>query len=119
MKTKIHPEYKELKVICSCGNQFVTRSTLGKDQITLEVCSLCHPFYTGTQKLLDTGGRVDRFRQKYAPKPVKVKEVIENKAITLDKSVTKKKDIKAIKKVPKAVKKEKSTKIAKKADKDT
>jgi large subunit ribosomal protein L31 len=65
MKPNIHPQYKEVTVNCSCGNTFLTRSTMEKDQIQLEVCSLCHPFYTGTQKIVDTAGRVDRFRQKY------------------------------------------------------
>lgn len=64
MKQGIHPEYKEIKVTCSCGNTFVTSSTLGKD-LLLEVCSNCHPFYTGKQKIVDTAGRVDRFQQKY------------------------------------------------------
>jgi len=68
MKPEIHPEYKEVKVICSCGSTFVTRSAVGKDSILLEVCSACHPFYTGTQKIVDTAGRVDRFRQKYGIK---------------------------------------------------
>ncbi len=67
MKQGIHPEYKEIKVACSCGNAFVTSSTLGRD-LQLEVCSKCHPFYTGKQKIVDTAGRVDRFRQKYARK---------------------------------------------------
>ena len=66
MKPDIHPKYKDVKITCSCGNSFVTRSTMEKDQISLEVCSMCHPFYTGTQKLVDTAGRVDRFRQKYS-----------------------------------------------------
>lgn len=65
MKPEIHPEYKDVKVVCSCGSTFVTRSTVNRDQISLEVCSKCHPFYTGTQKIIDTAGRVDRFRQKY------------------------------------------------------
>jgi large subunit ribosomal protein L31 len=64
MKQGIHPEYNEIKVSCSCGNSFQTRSTAGKD-LLLEVCSLCHPFYTGKQKVIDTAGRVDRFQQKY------------------------------------------------------
>lgn len=68
MKPNIHPTYKEIKVVCSCGNAFTTRSTLDKDQLSLEVCSMCHPFYTGTQKIVDTAGRVDRFRQKYGLK---------------------------------------------------
>ncbi len=64
MKADIHPEYSDITVTCSCGNTFVTRSTLGKD-LHVEVCSNCHPFYTGKQKILDTGGRVDKFRKKY------------------------------------------------------
>ena len=67
MKEGIHPEYKAIKVTCSCGNVFETRSTLGKD-LLLEVCSKCHPFYTGKQKIVDTAGRVDRFQQKYGMK---------------------------------------------------
>ncbi len=64
MKEGIHPAYRDTKVACSCGNQFITRSTLGKD-LHVEVCSACHPFYTGKQKIVDTGGRVDKFRRKY------------------------------------------------------
>ncbi len=67
MKAGIHPEYKEIKVTCSCGNAFTTRSTLETD-MSVEVCSSCHPFYTGKQKLVDTGGRVEKFRQKYGMK---------------------------------------------------
>jgi large subunit ribosomal protein L31 len=65
MKEGIHPDYKEITVLCSCGNTFKTRSVLGKD-LHVEVCSACHPFYTGKQKILDTAGRVERFRQRYA-----------------------------------------------------
>ena len=65
MKADIHPDYKEIKVNCSCGNEFNTRSTLGKD-LHIEVCSACHPFYTGKQKIVDTAGRVDKFRKRYA-----------------------------------------------------
>ena len=65
MKEAGHPEYKEINVICSCGNSFKTGSTLGHD-LQVEVCASCHPFYTGKQKILDTGGRVDKFRKKYA-----------------------------------------------------
>lgn len=68
MKPNIHPEYKDVNITCSCGNAFVTRSTLGKESISLDVCSMCHPFYTGTQKIVDAAGRVDRFRQKYGRK---------------------------------------------------
>ena len=68
MKTDIHPEYKEVKVTCSCGNTFTTRSTAGHD-IHLDICSDCHPFFTGKQKMVDTAGRVERFRKKYAKRP--------------------------------------------------
>lgn len=64
MKASIHPDYKEINVICSCGHQFKTRSTLSND-LTIEVCANCHPFYTGKQKLVDTGGRVQKFRDRY------------------------------------------------------
>ena len=64
MKADIHPAYADIKVTCSCGNEFTTRSTLGKD-LRVEICSACHPFYTGTQKIVDTGGRVDKFRKRY------------------------------------------------------
>jgi large subunit ribosomal protein L31 len=64
MKAKIHPTYKEITVTCSCGNVFQTGSTLGRN-LTVEVCSACHPFYTGKQKIVDTAGRVEKFRQKY------------------------------------------------------
>jgi len=72
MKPKIHPEYKEITVICSCGNAFKTRSTLGKD-LNVEVFSSCHPFYTGKQKIVDTAGRVEKFRQKYTRKKTAAK----------------------------------------------
>lgn len=64
MKADTHPSYKEVKITCSCGNEFVTRSTL-EDDLNVEVCSSCHPFYTGKQKIVDTGGRVDKFRKRY------------------------------------------------------
>jgi large subunit ribosomal protein L31 len=66
MKLSIHPNYKEIKVTCSCGNIFTTQSTLGRDSLQIEVCSQCHPFYSGKQKLVDSAGRVDKFRKKYA-----------------------------------------------------
>lgn len=80
MKPNIHPEYKEVKVVCSCGSTFETRSTLGKEQISLEVCSMCHPFYTGTQKIVDTAGRIDRFRNKYGMKGTGAKTNDDKKA---------------------------------------
>ena len=64
MKAEIHPEYIEVNVTCVCGSVFKTRSTMSKD-FTVEICSECHPFYTGKQKLVDTAGRVERFRKKY------------------------------------------------------
>jgi large subunit ribosomal protein L31 len=64
MKPDIHPDYRTITVNCSCGNTFETRSTAARD-LHVEVCSACHPFYTGKQRLVDTGGRVDRFRKKY------------------------------------------------------
>lgn len=67
MKADIHPKYDEITVTCSCGSTFQTRSTLGED-LSVEICSQCHPFYTGKQKIIDTAGRVDRFNQKYGKK---------------------------------------------------
>jgi len=64
MKADIHPEYQEIDVTCSCGNTFKASSTRS-NALTLDVCAECHPFYTGKQKMLDTAGRVDKFRQKY------------------------------------------------------
>ena len=64
MKSDIHPNYPEINITCSCGNKFKPHSTVGKD-MNIEVCSLCHPFYTGKQKILDTAGRVEKFKQKY------------------------------------------------------
>jgi large subunit ribosomal protein L31 len=68
MKPEIHPAYQEITVTCSCGNSFLTGSTLSKNALSVEVCSACHPFYTGKQKIVDTAGRVEKFRQKYARK---------------------------------------------------
>ena len=65
MKANIHPDYAEIEVTCSCGNKFQTRSTMGKN-LHVEVCSVCHPFYTGKQKIVDTAGRVEKFNQKFA-----------------------------------------------------
>ena len=64
MKADIHPKYQLITVTCTCGNTFQTRSTLGED-LQVEVCSNCHPFYTGKQKIVDSGGRVDKFRKRY------------------------------------------------------
>ena len=83
MKTDIHPDYVECAVHCSCGNEFTTRSTV--PSLRVELCSECHPFYTGKQKLVDTGGRVERFQRrlaksdaaKVAPKGAKAKAPVE------------------------------------------
>ncbi len=64
MKSGIHPKYEVTKVSCACGNSFETRSTIGRD-LHVEICSACHPFYTGKQKIVDTEGRVGKFKQKY------------------------------------------------------
>ncbi|MCB6185315.1 50S ribosomal protein L31 [Leeia sp. TBRC 13508] len=63
----IHPEYNEIEVTCSCGNKFTTRSTMNKG-LHIEVCSECHPFYTGKQKVVDTAGRIEKFKNKYGSK---------------------------------------------------
>ncbi len=66
MKTDIHPNYDTIKVVCSCGNTFSSRSTIGKEELHLDVCSNCHPFYTGKQKIVDTAGRVEKFKSRYS-----------------------------------------------------
>jgi large subunit ribosomal protein L31 len=67
MKEGIHPEYKPAKILCACGNEIATRSTAGDFHI--EICSNCHPFFTGKQKIMDTAGRIERFKNRYAAKP--------------------------------------------------
>jgi large subunit ribosomal protein L31 len=71
VKTGIHPEYVVTQVTCSCGNSFTTRSTAASGRISVEVCSQCHPFYTGKQKILDTGGRVAKFEARFGNKKAK------------------------------------------------
>jgi large subunit ribosomal protein L31 len=66
MKTGIHPEYRSATIVCACGNRIETRST--EKEIHVEICSVCHPFYTGKQRLVDTAGRVERFKKKYEKK---------------------------------------------------
>jgi len=70
-KENIHPKYELINVTCSCGNKFETRSTSGKAQTHIEVCAECHPFYTGKQKVMDTGGRIERFANKYGKRSFK------------------------------------------------
>ena len=65
MQKDIHPAYENIKVVCSCGNTFETRSTSGKEELHIDVCSSCHPFYTGKQKIMDTAGRVEKFKSRY------------------------------------------------------
>jgi large subunit ribosomal protein L31 len=67
MKADIHPNYSEIKITCACGHAIDTRSTLGQD-LTVEICSACHPFYTGQQKVMDTAGRIGRFQDRYGRK---------------------------------------------------
>jgi large subunit ribosomal protein L31 len=80
MQQGIHPKYEQMKATCSCGNVIAVGSTLGRD-INLEVCSKCHPFYTGKQKIVDTAGRVDKFNQKFGrPQPQAAAEQAEAKS---------------------------------------
>ena len=68
MRPDIHPEYKAVSVTCSCGNSFQTQSTYAKGDLNIEVCSQCHPFYTGKQKILDSAGQVEKFRKRFGGK---------------------------------------------------
>ena len=79
-ETDIHPNYGDIQVTCSCGNTFTTRSTVVKP-LHVEVCSSCHPFYTGKQKVMDTAGRIDKFRQRYAAKPAAAKPAAAKPAV--------------------------------------
>lgn len=65
MQANIHPSYQTITVKCSCGHEFTTGSALDSDNLSIEVCSNCHPFYTGQQKVIDTAGRIDRYRRKF------------------------------------------------------
>jgi len=67
MKKDIHPQYQEIEITCACGNSFKTGSTL--PEMKVEICSVCHPFFTGKQKLIDSAGRVERFKKRYGTKP--------------------------------------------------
>ena len=78
MKAKIHPAYKEITVTCACGNSFKTRSALAKD-LRVDICSACHPFYTGKQKFVDTAGRVEKFQKKFGGQYFKKAEKAEKK----------------------------------------
>jgi len=65
MRADIHPKYEDVAVTCSCGNTFTTKSTYSKDALSIEVCSQCHPFYTGKQKVMDTAGQIDKFNRRF------------------------------------------------------
>lgn len=65
MKPDIHPDYHEINIVCACGESFVSRSTKKGDSLRVDICNKCHPFFTGKQKLVDTGGRVDKFKRRY------------------------------------------------------
>ena len=78
MKEGIHPNYKEVEARCACGNTFMTRST--KDELHLEICSACHPFFTGRQKLIDTEGRVERFSKKFGLQTSETRKTAEKAA---------------------------------------
>lgn len=80
MKSDIHPDYVETHVTCSCGNTFTTRSI--KSEMHVELCNQCHPFYTGKQKLVDTGGRVERFQKKYAASKARAEAVAASRPST-------------------------------------
>ncbi len=68
MRPEIHPDYNDVAVTCSCGNSFTTRSTITKDSLLVEVCSQCHPFYTGKQKVMDSAGQIEKFRNRFGGK---------------------------------------------------
>lgn len=68
MKPEIHPAYQAVEVTCSCGNVFITGSTYGKDKLLIDVCSECHPFYTGKQKVLDSAGQIEKFNKRFGGK---------------------------------------------------
>lgn len=89
MKPNIHPEYTELTVQCACGNKFQTRST--NKEMHLDICSACHPFFTGRQKLIDTEGRVDRFTKKFGAQTVEQRKVAAKAAKDAKKPAAKKK----------------------------
>jgi len=77
MRAGIHPVYKPTRIVCVCGNVIETRSTHEKDELHVEICAACHPFFTGKQKLMDKAGRVERFRKRYLSKEDKEKEATE------------------------------------------
>ncbi len=87
MKTEIHPEYGETTVTCSCGNSFATKSTK-PGAMHVELCNECHPFFTGRQKLVDTGGRVERFQKRYAGAELKSKKRKKAESVVVEPEAT-------------------------------
>lgn len=79
MKDKIHPKYEKVKVSCACGNEFETKSTVGTKDFKVEICSSCHPFFTGKQKLMDSAGRVEKFNKKFGRTTATTKEETKTK----------------------------------------
>ncbi|MBD3271819.1 MAG: 50S ribosomal protein L31 [Elusimicrobia bacterium] len=106
MKDAIHPKYVEAKVTCACGNSFITRSTL--PEIQLDICSKCHPFFTGKQKLVDTAGRVERFQKRF--KKTSGTTVRRKKKALPKKTESMRKGKKILSTVPKKIKKQKKEK---------
>ncbi len=95
MKQGIHPEYSATSIRCACGNVIETRSTV-KDIIQVEICSVCHPFFTGQQRIMDTAGRIDRFKKKFGDKVVGTQKYIPAVAMPKPKKEPKEKDSKTI-----------------------
>ena len=115
MKQGIHPEYVECKVRCSCGNTWTTRST--KSEMRVDLCDKCHPFYTGTQKLVDTGGRVQRFADKFGgAAAAQLKKAEEAKAARAAKAAEEAAAKKAAKEAQAAEKAKRAAEFAKKAE---
>ena len=115
MKQGIHPEYVECKVRCSCGNTWTTRST--KSEMRVDLCDKCHPFYTGTQKLVDTGGRVQRFADKFGgAAAAQLKKAEEAKAARAAKAAEEAAAKKAAKEAKAAEKAKRAAEYAKKAE---
>ncbi len=98
MKKGIHPQYFPTEIRCACGNVIETRST--KDNVTVQICSSCHPFYTGKQKLVDAAGRIDRFAKKFSGKTVSSQKVQKPMVPRAVKKVKKEKEAKEVKETP-------------------
>ena len=115
MRLEIHPEYSQIKATCSCGNVILIKSTL-KEDISLDVCSSCHPFYTGKQKLIDTGGRVERFEKRFGKKSSTQKSIEGSNEAYKETKIGNDTEIKEVETEAKAVKKAPEKKAAKKKE---